>query len=84
MKLVESPEGTEYLRSRLKEADALAAEGKTAEATAIWDFIYKAFGKVEHFAELAEYARQRFGGIDVPMPGAADVPPDAAPAGDGT
>ena len=67
-KFLESDQSVAYLRSRLEAAEILHAEGKPEQALAIWDFLYKTFGKVQRFGDLTEYARKRFGGIKLPMP----------------
>lgn len=64
----ESPKGVEYLHEFLQNVDTKFENGDIDQAKAAWDFVHQVFGKVERFNTLSEYARRRFGDINLPLP----------------
>ena len=71
--LNQSDDGERYLHKFLEDLEAIYSGGEVDEAKASWKFINEVFGKVERFKKLTEYARRRFGGIELPLP---IIPPE--------
>lgn len=75
--LIKSPQGRDFVRQRMEDAEALMADnsGDQNQAFAIWLYCYEELRPVSRFEDFGEYARLRHGGSDAFLPEAVQSRP---------